>query len=60
MERPSHMWYEWALNLEHEEPFPVVRVGLNLEHGDTFLYVVQVGFEWRAWRDFVICVTSRV
>ena len=37
MERLYDMWYEW---------------GLNLEHGDTFLYVLQVGFGLRAWRDF--------
>ena len=29
--------------------------GLNLEHGETFLYVVQMGFEPRAGRDFPIC-----
>ena len=40
MERLSHMWYAWGLNLEHEE---------------TFRYAVQVGLEPRAWRDFPIC-----
>ena len=37
------MWYEW---------------GLNLEHGETLPYVVRVGFEPRAVRDFPICGTN--
>ena len=39
------MWYEW---------------GLNLEHGETFQYVVRVGFEPKAGRDFPVCGMSGV
>ena len=55
------MWYEWDLNLELGETFSyVVRVGFELEHGETSPYVVRVGFEPRAGRDFPICGKSGV
>ena len=55
------MWYEWGLNLELGETFSyVVCVGFELEHGETFQYVIRVGFEPRAGRDFPICGTSGV
>ena len=56
MDRLSHMWCEWGLNLEHGEPFPyVVRVGFEPRAGRVFPICGTIGFEPRTVRDFPIC-----